>query len=294
MDAHFGYMAIVSEQPKTVAEFYARYFDMWELGRSDAGDISITDGFLNVSILQRRPGVEGASGRPGLSHFGIAVNDIHEVEANLEEFMPNADIQAENGDLHHGQYRVVGPNGLPVSLSTNSFGISGTPRRLPRIRHMATCFPHQNDDQAEFLTKVFGFREVSTSGERRRANRPSRFIGDGNVCLALLSSMGINNSGAEHETYRDEEERAINSKHGLQHFGFVVGDIPGLMSSLPPELAKWSNERPRQRDMAEFRVFDPDLNAIDLSQHMGFEVDYDKWENAEGSSLRTSERGRVG
>jgi hypothetical protein len=207
--------------------------------------------------------------------------------------MPNADIQAENGDLHHGQYRVVGPNGLPVSISTNNFGVSGSPRRLPRIRHMATCFPHLNDNQAEFLTKVFGFREVSTSAERRRANRPSRFIGDGNVCLALLSSQGIGNSGAEHETYRDEDEKAINSKTGLQHFGFVVDDIPALMGSLPPELARWSNERPRQRDMAEFRVFDPDLNAIDLSQHMGFEVDFDKWENAEGSSLRTSERGRV-
>ena len=294
MDAHFGYMAIVSEQPNALAEFYAKYFDMWELGRSDAGDVSITDGFLNVSILKQRPGVEGAGGRPGLSHFGLSVSDIHEVEANLEDLMPNADIQAENGDLHHGEYRVVGPNGLPVSLSTKNFGVSGTPRRVPRIRHMATCFPHLNDDQAEFLTKVFGFREVSTSMERRRANRPSRFIGDGNVCLALLSSQGIGNSGAEHETYRDAEEKAINSKSGLQHFGFVVGDIPSLMSSLPPELARWTNERPRQRDMAEFRVFDPDLNAIDLSQHMGFEVGFDQWENAEGSSLRTTERGRAG
>ena len=74
----------------------------------------------------------------------------------------------------------------------------------------------------------------------------------------------------------------------------LLDDIPGLMASLPPELAKWTNERPRQRDMAEFRVFDPDLNGIDLSQHMGFEVDVDTWENAAGSSLRTTERGRVG
>jgi catechol 2,3-dioxygenase-like lactoylglutathione lyase family enzyme len=294
MDAHFGYMAIVSEQPRAVADFYSTYFKMWEIGRSEAGDISITDGFLNVSILKQRPGVEGASGRTGLSHFGIAISDIHEVEGNLEEFLPNANIEAENGDLHHGEYRVVGPNGLPVSLSVKNFGISGQARRLPRIRHMATCFAAENDDQAAFLTNVFGFREVSTSAERRRANRPSRFIGDGNVCLALLSSGGISGSGLQDETYRDAEERAINTKTGLQHFGFVVDDIPALMGALPPELAKWTNERPRQRDMAEFRVFDPDLNAIDLSQHMGFEVDIDQWENAAGSSLRTTQRGRVG
>jgi catechol 2,3-dioxygenase-like lactoylglutathione lyase family enzyme len=294
MDAHFGYMAIVSEQPRAVADFYVKYFDMWELGHSDAGDVSITDGFLNVSILRQRAGVEGAGGRPGLSHFGIAIRDINEVEGNLEEFLPHAEIQGENGDLHHGEFRVIGPNGLPVSLSQNNFGVSGQPRRLPRIRHMATCFPTQNDDQAAFLTKVFGFREVSTSMVRRGAKRPSRFIGDGNICLALLSSQGIAGSGIEHEVYRDAEEAAINRKSGLQHFGFVVDDIPGLLASLPPDLAKWTNERPRQRDMAEFRVFDPDLNAIDLSQHMGFEVDVDKWENAAGSSLRTTERGRVG
>ena len=32
--------------------------------------------------------------------------------------------------------------------------------------------------------------------------------------------------------YRDEEERALNSKQGFQHFGFVVEDIPALLASL--------------------------------------------------------------
>jgi len=244
MKSAMNYMAIVSEQPQALADFYARFFDMWELGHSDAGDISITDGFMNFSILKQRAGVEGAGGRPGLSHFGISVDDIREVEGNLEEHFPTGDIKPENGDLHHGECQVFGPNGLPVSLSTHNFGISGDPRRLPRIRHMATCFPTENNDQAAFLTQVFGFREVSTSGERRKANRPSRFIGDGNICLALLSAEGIGNSGTEHEMYRDEEEKAINSRLGLQHFGFVVEDIPSLLESLPPELARWTNQRP--------------------------------------------------
>ena len=69
MDAHLGYLAIISEQPERLADFYAEHFDMWQLGRSAAGDVSITDGFLNVSILKQRPGVEGASGRTGLSHL---------------------------------------------------------------------------------------------------------------------------------------------------------------------------------------------------------------------------------
>ena len=290
MAAHFGYMAIVSDQPQALAEFYARYFDTWELGRSDEGDISITDSFINISILKQRPGVQGASGRPGLSHFGIAVPDIGQIAANLKRLAPGIDIEKENGDLHHGEYRVMGPNGLPVSLSTRNFGVTGAARRMPRVRHMALCFPTLNDDQAAFLVNIFGFREVSTSLARRKQGRPSRFVGDGNICLALLSSEGVSMSGAAHEVFRDEEERAINSKTGLQHFGFVVEDIPALLERLPPELARLTNKRPAQRDMAEYRVFDPDLNAIDLSQHMGFEVDVDRWENARGSSLTTAER----
>jgi hypothetical protein len=155
---------------------------------------------------------------------------------------------------------------------------------------MAMCFPTLNDDQAAFLVEVFGFREVTTSLERRKEGRPSRFIGDGNICLALLSSEGVFKSGAAHEVFRDEQERVINSKTGLQHFGFVVEDMPVLLNSLPPELARMTNKRPVQRDMAEYRVFDPDLNAIDLSQDMGFEVDVDHWENARGNGLGTAAR----
>src|SRR5439155_12475064 len=133
------------------------------------------------------------------------------------------------------------PNGLPFSLSTHNFGVSGTPRRIPRIRHLATSFPNWSDDESDFICKVFGFREVSTTVERRKANRGTRFIGDGNINLALLTAgLGHEGMGGEgRELYRSEEEKAINSKHGLQHYGFVVEDIPSLLASLPPELAEW-------------------------------------------------------
>jgi catechol 2,3-dioxygenase-like lactoylglutathione lyase family enzyme len=281
---------MVSDQPQALAEFYAKYFDMWDLGRSAEGDISITDGFVNVSILKQRPGVEGASGRPGLSHLGIAVDDIRELEANLEEYFPQVDLRPESGDLHHGECRVYGPNCLPISISTTDFGVSGTPRRIPRIRHLATCYDKWMDDESDFICKVFGFREVSTTVDRRKEGRGTRFIGDGNINLALLAGKLGHPGGGDGEVYRNEEERAINSKHGLQHFGFVVEDIPSLMAALPADLARWTNQRPYMRDMAEYRVFDPDLNGIDLSQHMGFEVGFDLWENAQGSRLTTEQR----
>ena len=89
-------------------------------------------------------------------------------------------------------------------------------------------------------------------------------------------------------TPRDRALAIARSTTGFLYYVSVAG-ITGERRKLPPELARWTNQRPYQRDMAEFRVFDPDLNAIDLSQHSGFEVDYDRWENARGSALSTQE-----
>src|SRR5438034_2528424 len=100
MDSQIRYLAIVSERPENLARFYSTYFSMRELGRSDAGDIAITDGFYNISILKRRD----AASELGISHFGVTVEDISEIEARLKEFAPKADISQEQGGLFHGDY----------------------------------------------------------------------------------------------------------------------------------------------------------------------------------------------
>lgn len=289
MDARIGYLAIVSEEPESLADFYAKYFGMWRLGTSDEGDVSITDSAVNVSILKRRPDVEGASGRPGLSHFGLAIDNMREVEERLEDFAPDTTIEQESGDLHHGEYRVTGPNGLPISLSTHNFCVSGPPRMLPRIRHMAFNFPEISDKQLDFLVNVFGFREVRLSKKRREQGRSSRFAGEGSINVALLALEGRFQQGQEVREYRDDEERSLHRKSGLNHFGFVVEDMGALMDSLPPELTDTIHRSMSKVDMAEYRIHDPERNGIDISQR-GFEVDFDRWENATGKAITSAER----
>jgi catechol 2,3-dioxygenase-like lactoylglutathione lyase family enzyme len=290
MDAHLGYVAIVCDDPRRLADFYAEHFDMMTLGESPEGDISITDGWVNVSLLKARPGVEGASGRPGLSHFGVAVKDLEEFKRNLRKFMPNAELLPERGDLHHGEYRVLDPNGLPVSISTKNFGVSGEPRQLPRIRHFALFCP-KNDDVCDFFTNVFEFREVSTSKRRRFDQSVNRFVGDGNINVAILGGAvrPLDTNPNRGEQYPNEKAREINTKRGFQHFGFVVESTQAVMDAQPSDLAQWTNRRGGV-DMAEWRVFDPELNGIDLSEKKGFEVDYDRWVNAKGSGISTAER----
>src|ERR671918_1087785 len=153
MDSRIRYLAIVSERPEVLARFYSTYFAMRELGRSDAGDVALTDGFYNISILKPRDG----AAEVGISHFGITIENIREIEARLKDFASQTDIRQEEGDLCRGDYRVTDPYGQVVSLSTHQFHTPKVERTFPCIRHLAMCVPN-NDEVLDFYVNVFGFR----------------------------------------------------------------------------------------------------------------------------------------
>lgn len=267
MDCRIQYLAMVSEQPQKLANFYKTYFGMSELGRS-GDDVALTDGFFNISVMKPHD----AAPELGLCHLGLAIQDIHEVESRLEDFAPSADIRPESGDLFHGEYRVADPNGLTVSLSTKNFNVPGSTRGLPAIRHVALSVP-KNDEVLDFYMNVFGFREPSTSKRiRDRGDNPTRFAADGSTSLAILR-YPVDGDAAEPEGGWTER----HFKEGVNHFGFLVNDIQSLMAKLP---AGSVSKRPAARPMTEFRVVDPETNEIDISQHKGYEIDDGVWEHA--------------
>ena len=53
--ATLRYIAFISENPDKITEFYNRFLGTKELGRSPEGDISITDGFYNLTFFKKRP-----------------------------------------------------------------------------------------------------------------------------------------------------------------------------------------------------------------------------------------------
>ena len=48
------YVAYLSDDPEKLTRFYRRFLGTEELGRSVEGDISITDGFYNLTFFKRR------------------------------------------------------------------------------------------------------------------------------------------------------------------------------------------------------------------------------------------------
>lgn len=258
MNSQIRYLAIVSEKPEILANFYSSHFKMRELGRSDDGDVAVTDGFYNISILKQR----SESEETGISHFGITIDDIGAVEARIKEFAPKADIRKEAGGLFHGDYRVTDPSGQSVTLSTHQFHTPIVERTFPCIRHLAVCVAN-NDDVLDFYVNVFGFRESTTSKKIRAQNRVVRWAADGATAMAILPDR----------TRRDMNE-SESPRDGLNHFGWLVNNIEPFLNSLPEGCV---SQRPSSRPMAEYRGFDPDRNPFDISQDKGYEIDVDRW-----------------
>jgi catechol-2,3-dioxygenase len=110
---------------------------------------------------------------------------------------------------------------------------------MSRIRHIAIVTSNQ-EKLGNFYKTTFGMKEVKGIGT-------ALYLSDGYMNLALIKNTP--------ELKVDE---------GLYHFGFEVEDVESLKDVLKQVGASSEvHPRPRNRD-AEFRVHDPDGNAIDL------------------------------
>src|SRR5262245_17396438 len=256
MQATIRYLAIVSKEPEPLADFYMRYMGLRELTRSPSGEISLTDDIYNVSILPYREGGDEL----GLSHPGIAIDDLDELKDRLQRYAPDVKLEPEPGAPHYGDYRLHDPNGYPVVVSTHDFGLPPAVARRPAIRHVALCEPN-GDAVAEFYVNVLGL-------ERRNPNRWGRgfrSMGDGITAFVCLAS-------ADEMRAQGREVDVDHFKPGLNHFGIEAGSpIEDRLVGLPAEarMAK----RPDRDEY--YRVWDIDGNHFDLRGGEGWQAEED-------------------
>jgi catechol 2,3-dioxygenase-like lactoylglutathione lyase family enzyme len=257
------YLAYLSEDPTKLASFYCKYLQLQELGRSGPGDVSLTDGFYNITILRWRPALKEPHMGLGLHHIGMEVDDIEEVKARYLKYDPHGVVVEETGDIHHGTIRIFDPECNPITLSERDFGVGIEENRIPRVRHVAfnALAP---DRLLSFHNEVLGLRELETSFERRRQKLGNRFAGDGFTNLAI------------HPFYDTKEGHEAG--FGVNHIGFLVQNLQRTIDDLSDVAAV--KPRPTNRPYAEFRFRDPEGNRLDLSQTKGWEVDVDKWVRA--------------
>lgn len=262
--ATLRYIAYLADDPVKLVEFYRRFLGTEELGRSPEGDITITDGFYNLTFFKKRASLGEMIMETGLHHIGLQVDNIEEVKGRFLKLNPRGMIIQEPNDLQHGEIRLHDPECRPVTVSTKSFGVPASKeKQFPRVRHIAY---NALDPETTllFYTQVFGLREIAPSYERRRQGRGNRFCVDGKTNLAI------------HPFYSQVEGH--EAKYGINHIGFLTNEMQATMAELSSVLKIAA--RPSTRLYAELRFRDLEGNALDLSQTKGWEVDVNKWETA--------------
>jgi catechol 2,3-dioxygenase-like lactoylglutathione lyase family enzyme len=89
MMAKIKHIALTTKNPSEVAEFYKKAFDMQELYRRPNGAVYLSDGYINLTILNCKsadaPDV-GPMGPTfeGIHHIGFAVDDLDTASAKIE------------------------------------------------------------------------------------------------------------------------------------------------------------------------------------------------------------------
>ena len=306
-----NHFSIVSEDPQNLLDFYRRWFGFEEIAGAPGGSVYMTDGYFNVGLLKQGSDLAEGTRDSGLRHIGFQIESIDEIDKRLRAFNPSARVQ-ELPKGGYAEYRVVDPEGLTIDLSEEGWGAKGE-TRVPGIRHIATCNPTDPWKSFEFYSQVFGMKDARLTDDERpvhagmwqraadtavvegsaatgpvtrlrwdpatktvveviqvqqprqtREGRPAGvpFACDGTINMALL-------------------ETSDWIRPNLNHFGMLTRDAYGLMHRISEELPQRMDQRPQDRPFAEYRVWDPEGNAIDLSEKKGFKVDVGKIERIE-------------
>jgi catechol 2,3-dioxygenase-like lactoylglutathione lyase family enzyme len=114
--ARIRHLAIVTENRERLVNFYTTAFDM-KVVDGVGPAIYLSDGYLNVAIIQKRPQY-----KEGLYHFGIEVDDIEALKPICKELGAASEIQKRPPN-REAEYRVHDPDGNPIDLSQHGWPV---------------------------------------------------------------------------------------------------------------------------------------------------------------------------
>jgi len=306
-----NHLSIICEDPENLRQFYARWFGFEELARGAGGSIYLTDGYFSMALLSQASEPAKGSHHLGLNHVGFQIESIDDVEARLREFDASARIE-ELPKGGYAEYRVRDPEGLTIDLSEEGWGARGE-RTIPGIRHVATCNPTDPWRSFEFYSNVFGMKDARLTDEERGVHMGMWQRGDDTKVVDGSDASGPvtrlkwdpTTKSIVEVTEMQEARPMVDGRPvgipfacdgfinmallrtsdwirpNLNHFGMLVRDSYGLLHRMSEVHPMRLDQRPQDRPFAEYRVWDPEGNAIDLSEKKGFKVDVGKIERVE-------------
>jgi catechol 2,3-dioxygenase-like lactoylglutathione lyase family enzyme len=272
--ASIRFIAMNSDDPQRMADYFTGYFGLRVLAQDATGAIALTDGWFKLALLPSWPANEVG----GIAHYGLAVDDIAALKARIAQH--GGTIGPDAGGDFHGEYRIADPFGGQWSISARTFGMDDAGRDvhgIPRIRHTA-IYTAKPQPVLDWMEAAFGLQEINVSQKiRTLSTLPLRMCGDGQCNFTILPFDFVSHFGLENQ-------RAISAEHRAkqwvpQHFGWVIPDLMNLCGKLP-EGRKDMTLMPE--NMGEYSAIDPDGNRMDITGSKGFEVTFNVWERADG------------
>src|ERR1700757_621039 len=123
------HIALTTKDPGKTAAFYKEAFGMQEIRRAPNGAVFLTDGYINLAILNwktEKSADVGAHGPnfSGIHHFGFEVEDLDEAANRLEhaqgarlEEKPGLDMEMAAGGHRNFEMKWSGPDGVVIDIS---------------------------------------------------------------------------------------------------------------------------------------------------------------------------------
>lgn len=127
--ARIKHIALTTKDPAAVADFYKRALGLREVRRNARGAVFLTDGYLNLAILNWKTAKDadvGAHGDnfSGIHHFGVEVEDLDAASSRLASAggtplsqKDQLDAAMEAGGHRNFEMKWAGPDGVVIDLS---------------------------------------------------------------------------------------------------------------------------------------------------------------------------------
>ena len=122
--AKLRHLALLTDQPDKLANFYKTVFELQETHRSPNGAIQLSDGEFNLTI-QDTKNLKPSQNPPqvGLYHFGFHVDDLETSLQRIEEIYPEGPTPARMSGNGDADARGSDPDGNSFDLSTRGWSL---------------------------------------------------------------------------------------------------------------------------------------------------------------------------
>jgi catechol 2,3-dioxygenase-like lactoylglutathione lyase family enzyme len=121
--ATIRHLAIRTENPEKLAEFYINVFGFKDLhrgshpGHAGKKTVHLTDGYFELALLdnseQQSPN--------GLYHFGIQVDNMEETIELVRKYAPGKQIRKRPDGTPFAEVRVADPDGTFMDISVHGY-----------------------------------------------------------------------------------------------------------------------------------------------------------------------------